>query len=114
MTLFFSSLYHSSLTLYEVNNTVALLRNVLFCDHLDRLLCNYTSHEGGGVWNIGGGGTNTEVKSVVLKLMDYLTYSSPTAFLRAISSSSEIWAPPNNTCTSASSSSSVGASGPEF
>ena len=41
-------------------------------------------------------------------------YSSPTAFLRAVSTGSRTWAPPSNACTSASSSSSVGASGSEL
>ena len=111
----FSSLHHSGLAVYEIDDTVALLGNVLFRNHLDCLLCDHTSHEGSGVWNIGGGSTSTGVLSVGFDSRKYgLTYSSPITFLMAVCASSAIWAPPNNACTSASSSSSVGVSGPEF
>lgn len=63
-----SSLYHTSLAIYEIDDTVALLRDILFRDHLDRLLCDYTSHEGGSVRNIGGGGSNAGARLAWLNL----------------------------------------------
>ena len=60
----FSSLHHPGLAIYEINNTVALLRDILFRNHLDCLLCDYTSHEGSSVRNVGGGSTNTRAPSV--------------------------------------------------
>lgn len=61
-----SSSYNSGLALYEIDDTVALLRNVLFRNHLDCLLCDYTSHEGSSVWNVGSRGTSSGLPLVGL------------------------------------------------
>lgn len=63
-TTYFSSLYHSGLAVYQIDDTVALLGDVLFRDHLDCLLCDHTPHEGSSVWNVGSRGTCSGILSV--------------------------------------------------
>ena len=74
---FFSSLNNPGSTLYEIDDTVALLRNVLFRDHLDRLLCDYTSHEGSSVWDIGGWGTDAATPLVRFSIRKYVGLQFP-------------------------------------
>lgn len=65
-------MHHPGLAIYEIYDTVALLRNVLFRDHLDCLLCDYPSHEGSSVWNIGSGGTDAWISSDGLNSRKYV------------------------------------------
>ena len=57
-------MHYSGLAVYEIDDTIALLWNILFRDHLDRLLSDYASHESGSIRNVGSWGSNAYMSSV--------------------------------------------------